>query len=196
MSHDGYRFGNADIYNPWSVLNYFHSGCVADIYWGNTSGNVVLGDMVRTADERTLESLYRLMEPQGTVVRPLDLGVVFPDAGVREGAVFSMLYLAGYLTTNDTRFPNSSRTLRALRIPNQEIAELYRSEIVERFGKVAGGSDRLACLHEALVAGDAKAVESELALILEDSASYFDLVRENSYHMLLLGLLVRRGWLW
>lgn len=140
--YDGYRFGNADIYNPWSVPNYFHSGCVADIYWGNTSGNAVLGDMVRTADERTLESLYRLMEPQGTVVRSLDLSVVFPDVGVREGAVFSMLYLAGYLTTNDTQLPNSSRTLRALRILNQEIAELYRSEIVERFAEVVGGGER------------------------------------------------------
>lgn len=187
--YDGYRFGNVDIYNPWSVLNYFHSGCVADIYWGNTAGNAVLGDMVRDADERTLESLYRLMEPEGTVLRPLDLGVVFPDVGVREGAVFSMLYLAGYLTTNDTQLPNNYRTLRALRIPNQEIAELYRGEIVERFGRIAGGGDRLVLLHEALAAGDAKVVESELTHILEDSASYFDLVRENSYHMLLLGLL-------
>lgn len=187
--YDGYRFGNVDIYNPWSVLSYFHSGCVADIYWGNTSGNAVLGDMVKGADERILQSLYQLMEPGGEVLQPLDLSVVFPDVGLREGIVFSMLYLAGYLTTNDTQLPNNSRTLRALRIPNQEIAELYRGEIIERFGEAAGGRDRLDCLHDAFAAGDAEGVESELVRILEDSASYFDLIRENSYHMFLLGLL-------
>lgn len=187
--YDGYRFGQADIYNPWSVLNYFRSGCVADVYWGNTSGNAVLGDMVQGADERTMETLYSLMESDGTINQPLDLGIVFPDIGIREGTLWGMLYLAGYLTTNDTQLPNNARILRALRIPNREIAELFRGEIVERFSKVAGGSERLGDLHAALVAGDAQEVRVRLSRILLESASYYDLKDENSYHMLLMGLL-------
>ncbi|NGM17832.1 AAA family ATPase [Eggerthellaceae bacterium zg-893] len=187
--YDGYRFGNVDVYNPWSVLNYFDHECAADIYWGNTSGNDVLADMVRTADEATLEKLYQLLEPGGTMEEPLDTAVVFPDVGVREGALWSMLYLAGYLTTDDTSLPGMTRRLRPLRIPNEEIAQLYRGEIIDRFTQVAGGRDRLAALHRALAAGDAEGAAAELEDILLRAPSYYDLSSENSYHMLVLGLL-------
>ena len=187
--YDGYRFGAVDVYNPWSVLNFFQSGCVPDVYWGNTSGNGVLGDMVAGADADTLASLYALMEPGGAVEAPLDLSVVFPDLGVRPEALWSMLYLAGYLTTDDTSFPNDVDKLRLLKIPNQEVAKLYRGEIIERFALAAGGRDRLRELHRALVAGDAGVVASELESVLLRNASAFDLTSENSYHMLLMGLL-------
>ena len=52
--YDGYRFGNAEVYNPWSLLNYINYGCSADVYWGNTSGNVVVGDLIRSAMNRRL----------------------------------------------------------------------------------------------------------------------------------------------
>ena len=187
--YDGYRFGNVDVYNPWSALNYFDAGCVADVYWGNTSSNGVLGDMVRGADDAVMGRLCRLMEPDGTIEAPLDTRVVFPDVGVRSGALWSMLYLSGYVTTNDTELPNNVEELRRLRIPNREVAQLYRAEIVDRFRAVAGGPDRLADLHRALVEGDAEAMAGELEEILLTSASCYDLASENSYHMLVAGLL-------
>ncbi len=187
--YDGFRFGSVDVYNPWSVLNYFSNDCAVDIYWGNTSSNSVLGDLVRGADDRTLAKLYGLLEPGGVVREVLDLGVVFPDIGLRKGAVWSMLYLAGYLTTNDTEAPNDTERVRALFIPNYEIAKLYRSEIIQRFSDIAGDRDSLARFHEAMRNGDDARVQEELERILLESASFFDLTRENSYHMLLLGLL-------
>lgn len=187
--YDGYRFGGVDIYNPWSVLNYIQSGCVPDVYWGNTSSNAVLGDLTGRSDARTLQRLYDLMEPGGTVDESLDLSVVFPDGERASKALWSMLYLAGYLTTDDTAFPNNTRRRRPLRIPNAEIRELYRTEILERFTQVAGGRDHLDELHEAFGAGNAESVAAAFESILVDSASYFDLTSENSYHMLMLGLL-------
>ncbi|WP_165046104.1 AAA family ATPase, partial [Adlercreutzia sp. ZJ138] len=187
--YDGYRFGGVDVYNPWSVLNFFDSGCVADVYWGNTSSNSVLGEMVRCADDRTWERLYTLMKPEGTVSESLDLGVVFPDAGIRSGALWSMLYLAGYLTTEDTELPNNTRRERPLRIPNAEIRELFRAEIVDRFSEVSGNGGRLVELHRALTEGEADVATEEFKGVLYESASCFDLTRENSYHMLVLGLL-------
>lgn len=91
--YDGYRFGDVDVYNPWSVLNYLDRDCEPRDYWGNTSGNVVLGQLVSSADERTMELLYRLCEPGGIIYAPLDLGVVFPDSGHAPAseAVWSML---------------------------------------------------------------------------------------------------------
>lgn len=188
--YDGYRFGNSDVYNPWSVLNYLDQGCSPDVYWGNTSGNVVVGDLVRRADAGTMEEVYRLLEPGGVVRAPLDLSIVFPEMGLKGDGLWSMLYLAGYLTTEDTALPNNTRVPRRLRIPNREIAELYRSEVVERFAGVAGGQSRLAALHEAVAGGNAAVLGEELSRILRDSASTFDLTSENGVHMLLLGLLV------
>ena len=187
--YDGYRFGSVDVYNPWSVLSFFDNRCMPGAYWGNTSGNGVLGDMVKTADEATLGKLYRLLEPGGTVEEPLDLSVVFPDVGVREEALWSMLYLAGYLTTSDVTDPSDTHLPRRLRIPNKEVARLYRSEVIDRFTEVAGGRDRLMTLHRALVEGDAEGFAAELEDILLRVPSYYDLNTANSYHMLVLGLL-------
>lgn len=185
--YDGYRFGGADVYNPWSILNYLKQDCTPDVYWGNTSSNSVVGELVRHADEATLSSVYALLEPGGTVDAPLDLGIVFPDIGVRPEALWSMLYLAGYLTTEDTMLPNNTRVRRRLRIPNAEIAELYRTEVVERFTRAAGGLSGLDALHDALIGGEAERLEQELTRIVRDSTSYLDVVSENSAHMLMLG---------
>lgn len=186
--YDGYRFGRVSVYNPWSALNYFDQGCAADVYWGNTSSNSVVGDLVRHAGASTLEKVYALLEPGGTVAAPLDLGVVFPDLGVRQDGIWSMLYLAGYLTTDDVQRPNSTTVVRRLRIPNLEVAELYRAEIVERFSSSAGGWDRLARFHSALASGETNIVQEELSRITRDSASAFDLTDERACHMLMLGL--------
>ena len=190
MWYDGYRFGNVDVYNPWSMINYFDQDCAADVYWGNTSGNSVLGGMVRAADSEAVEKVYALLEPGGTVLASLDLGVVFPDGGsVPANALWSMLYLAGYVTTEDVAVPNNIRRLRPLRVPNLEVSQLFRGEIIGRFADLAGDEQRLYDLHRALLAGDEGVFCSELARVARDSASAFDLASESSCHMLMLGLL-------
>ena len=100
-----------------------------------------------------------------------------------------MLYLAGYLTTEDTDDPNSRLVRRRLRLPNREVAEVFRTEIVERYAEEAGGYERLDDLHNALIAGDADGVGRELGRILLTTPSCRDLTSENSYHMLVAGLL-------
>ena len=102
---------------------------------------------------------------------------------------WSMLYLAGCLTTEETSFSNDALLPRSLRILNLEVAYLYRAEIVERFATVAGGRPRLTRVHQALVDGNTGLVEEELSRIAENAASSFDLTSENSWQMLLLGLL-------
>ncbi len=137
--YDGYRFGTVDVYNPWSMLNYLDQGCTPGAYWLNTSSNSVVGSAIRTADERFLGELYCLAQPGGTVFEPLDLGIVFPDVGVRPDAAWSMLYLAGYLTTDDVAVPDDPWRERALRIPNREIRRLFEKEISQRFAPARQG---------------------------------------------------------
>lgn len=187
--YDGFRFGKVDVYNPWSALNYFAGGCEVDVYWGNTSSNEVIGELVSRADERTLDKIYHLLSFEGTVDEPLDLRVVFPDVGIGRGDIWSLLYLAGYLTTDDTAVPNDTERIRSLRIPNWEIAKLYRAEVIDRFASLAGSRSDSLALQRAFVQGDVEQARRGLEHVLLDSASAFDLVRENSYHMLLVGLL-------
>ena len=80
--YDGYRFDNMSIVNPWSVLNYLDRSCTPDVYWGNTSGNAVLGDMFRHADEATLQRVYSLPEPKGRSPLPLTSDWCSPMLGL------------------------------------------------------------------------------------------------------------------
>lgn len=73
--YDGYRFGNGDVCNPWSVLNFIDRGCAADLYWGNTSGNAVVGDLIKGAEESIIEEVYGLLELGGVVLACSILGL-------------------------------------------------------------------------------------------------------------------------
>lgn len=187
--YDGYRFGKADIYNPWSVLNYFARGCTPGVYWANTATNTPVGDTVRSLNSDALADVYQLLQPGGTVRAPLDLSVVFPEGGVGGDELWSLLYLAGYVTTEDTQDPSNDVALRRLRVPNHEVALIFSREVVKRFRQMAGGPRRLERLHDALVSGDGEALRAELERILLDCVAPVDLVNENSYHMLVMGLL-------
>ena len=45
--YDGYLFGNVEIYNPWSVINYIYKGCIPQAYWVNTGRNEILEDVLQ-----------------------------------------------------------------------------------------------------------------------------------------------------
>ena len=41
VSSLSFLFGNTEIYNPWSVINYITKGCIPQAYWVNTGKNEV-----------------------------------------------------------------------------------------------------------------------------------------------------------
>ena len=186
--YDGYDFGGESVYNPWSVLNYFFQGCIAQPYWTNTSSNTVVKDMIARADEGVNAQLTALAEG-GAVEAMLDLSVVFGEIDSDTSAIWSQLYLAGYVTTHDVAEPNDSALVRRLEVPNLEVARLFSRELVERAEAAAGGRHALSALHAALRAGDAEALAYELERALLNSVSFYDLRDENSAHMWLLSLL-------
>ena len=190
--YDGYDFGGESVYNPWSVLNYFDRGCVAQPYWTNTSSNSVVKSMIARADEATNAQLTTLAEG-GTVEAPLDLSIVFGEIDSDTSAIWSQLYLAGYVTTHDVERPTSSKVVRRLKVPNLEVAELFQDELVDRAYAAAGSRHALSALHAAMSAGDADELGYELERALLDSVSYHDLRDEGSCHMWLLSLLYGMG---
>ena len=190
--YDGYDFGGEAIYNPWSVLGYLDQGCVAQPYWTNTSSNEVVRRLIGRAGEAANAELTALAEG-GAVEEPLDLSVVYGQIDSDVSAVWSQLYLAGYVTTHDVSEPNNARLARRLVVPNLEVAELFRGELLDRAVAAAGGRGALAGLHEALASGDAEALAFELEQALLNSVSYHDLRSESSCHMWLLSLMYGMG---
>ena len=185
--YDGYRFGQTDVYNPWSVLNYLYGG-VAQPYWTNTSRNGIVVDLVRHAGEAQTAELAALAGG-GAVAKPLDLRTVFDDLADSPGAVWAQLYQAGYVTTRDTGRPNDGKMPRRLYVPNLEVREMYSDELLARATRLAGSEARLRALHRAVAACDAPAAQDALRRVLLDAASYHDLTGEAGYHVLVLALL-------
>ena len=186
--YDGYDFGGEGVYNPWSVLNYLRQGCVAQPYWTNTSSNDVVRRLIGRASEEVNEKLTALAAG-GQVEETLDLSIVYGQIDSDTRAIWSQLYLAGYVTTDDVERPASSSVVRQLEVPNLEVRELFQDELLDRAIATAGGRDALASLHSAIVSGNEAALKHELEQALLDSVSYHDLRSENSCHMWLLSLL-------
>lgn len=186
--YDGYVFGGERAYNPWSVLSYLRDGCVAQPYWTNTSSNDVIKRMIACADARTNAQLTALAEG-GSVEAPLDLSVVYGQIDSDTKAIWPQLYLAGYVTTDDVNEPNDTGLIRRLRVPNLEVAQLFRRELVDRAWAAGGGRESLLGLHAAITSGDTEEAACRIEQALLDTVSYHDLQDENSCHMWLLSLL-------
>jgi hypothetical protein len=185
--YDGYRFNGVEIYNPWSVVNYFDRGCKLGAYWVNTSGNAIIGALMQRTDREHFESLEGLLQG-GTVQGYLREGVIYSDIGEDEDALYTMLCTTGYLTVADTVW-EGMETRYELRLPNREMLVLFTVEVLKRFqhglSKTYVGKIMQAFLH-----GDADRVQSGLSRYLEVLASTFDTARgkEAFYHGFVLGM--------
>ena len=184
--YDGYRVGDAELYNPWSVVNYFASGCQPRFYWLNTSGNGIIKEMVAHADARTIEKLRKVLG--GVPIRAmLREGIIYADIYDDKDALYTMLLTTGYLTMQDA-VPTDFGLDASLVIPNREIMSVYRNEIVGRFQKGVQISD-LRVLMRSFLDGDAATVQDGLSEYLEILASSFDTAaRESFYHGFVLGM--------
>jgi len=184
--YDGYRFAGKEIYNPWSVVNYFANGCAPGYYWLNTSGNGIVHELVEHADARTQQKLLTVMNG-GTIGATLKEGLIYDDIAKDQDALYTMLLTTGYLTATQSRVSPFGYEAQ-LRIPNYEITSVYRNEIVQRFQRGIQISD-LAILMRALCDGDAGTVQRGLSDYLEILASSFDTAaRESFYHGFVLGM--------
>jgi len=185
--YDGYRFGTSEIYNPWSVLNYFDNDCEPATYWVNTSGNAILSELLRHTDRDHVEALEGLLQG-GTVQGYLQEGTVYNDMYQSEDALFTILCLTGYLTVESKRRMGNA-DIYTLRLPNREMQALFGTEILKRFPKKFNRSS-LVRLMEAFLDGDVEHVQEGLSRYLEYLASTFDTGKEKEsfYHGFVLGM--------
>ncbi|XOQ24984.1 MAG: AAA-ATPase-like domain-containing protein [Mitsuokella multacida] len=120
--YDGYRFGQAEIYNPWSVINFFRNGEVGD-YWVNTSANGILRVLLEHADAERIESLQDLLAG-GTISVTLNERVIYEDIGRNKSMLCTLLLAQGYLAM--VSLSPIRRTRYVLHIPNNEIRDAWK----------------------------------------------------------------------
>ncbi|WP_304109700.1 AAA family ATPase [Phascolarctobacterium succinatutens] len=200
--YDGYRFGAADVYCPWDVINHVdvlrsNQSAKPQAYWINTSGNALVKLFIEMADKSTRDELERLVAGEA-IEKHIRLELTYDEIDSSIDNLWSVLFTTGYLTQKGVTEDGAFKLV----IPNQEIREVYKLQIREWFKKkVFADTEQLQGFWQAFAMGDSEAVELFLNRTLSNSISVFDAKgrdaeRENSYHMLLVGLLAGKAdWL-
>ena len=192
--YDGYRFGDTEIYNPWSILNYINTAlgkrdAFAKPYWSNTSSNSIVHEMIDDADEDTRRELEILMDG-GTIEKPVHEDITYGDIHESMDNFWNFLFFTGYLKAGKQRSDGENIYLE-MSIPNTEVKTIYRQSIVTWFDKKIKATDR-SPLIRALEEGDCETAEDFISTQLMDTISYFDYA-ESYYHGFMTGLLSGAG---
>ena len=183
--YDGYRFGQAEIYNPWSVINFFRNGEVGD-YWVNTSGNGIIREMLQQANDDTIQNLQSLLSG-ASIQTAIREGVIYDDIGEDEDALYTMLLTTGYLTTKSRR-RGIGGLLCELMIPNREVQDIYRYEVLNKT-RQGRSMARLSNLLDNLMQGRAEAFAEGLTSYIRSLVSTYDAAnKESFYHGFMLGM--------
>lgn len=178
--YDGYHFGEHDIYNPWSILNYA-SRKVLEPYWVNTSSNTMIKKAISSSDE-AFERGYEELIRNGKLETTVKMDTSFFEVNNTEN-LWGLLVNAGYLTLHKTISIQDS--LYIIKIPNQEVQLEFRK--LTAYHLKATETD-LTVLFNSLKCCRKEDLEDRYRKILLILPSYHDLKDENSYHMMLLGM--------
>lgn len=186
--YDGYTFAGADMYNPWSVIQYFQEDCKAGAYWVNTSGNGIIKQLLRGMGKESADDLRSLMEWK-TISKQVSEGVIYEDIGKNPDDLYTLLLAAGYLKCvriKDDLYGQEAE----LKIPNKEIYSLFGREILANM--MAGGAvSDLRKMLNAMLSGRVKTFEAILATIVRNNVSCYDAANgESFYHGMMLGFCV------
>ena len=184
--YDGYRFGHTEIFNPWSVINYFSNDCMPGAYWQSTGSNDIIEEILEHATEDIYERLHLLLQGKSFLTY-VDTGVIYPEIQKNPSSVYSFLLVAGYLKIVNANLSPGGDYMCEVALPNKEIAFVYNKEILTKLSKILPEATAIA-IREAIYLEDTELLKGLLNKLLLQSVSYFDTIGENFYHGLMLGL--------
>ena len=199
--YDGYRFGNADVYCPWDVVNYCedhkkNTNAELQNYWMNTSGNEVIQHFVDSMNDPHMltKSELELLVSGDTVVKQVDEMITYKELYSNIDNMWSTLFMTGYLTQRGKE-PDGRYHLA---IPNREICDCMVRRVLALFKRsVSQNQELLISFCNAMLASDASTMEHALTEYMGKTISIRDSfaksIRENFYHGLLIGILGSQG---
>lgn len=184
--YDGYRFGNQEIYNPWSVATYFYNKCQAKPYWTNTSENEIIREILSSLTPEIADNLVSILQGK-PVQASLNMDVIYPRINDGVDTIFSFLLVAGYLKTTSKVAETEIGTFAELALPNREINRVYNTEIISWMKENLDGNV-VSDLEKALYNSDSIKVKESLRNFMITCISSFDGAAEGFYHGMMLGL--------
>lgn len=193
--YDGYRFGNADIYCPWDVINYveqlrYDQAAVPQDFWSNSSGNVMVRRFIDMADVSTKNEIERLIAGE-SIEKDVTPELTYDELDKSIENLWSVLFTTGYLTHKGRTESGKYRLV----IPNREVRNLFVKKIREWFSDVSRKDGQtLEQLCDAFVNKNVEKIEQIFGDYLWNTISIRDTAvakekKENFYHGILLGLL-------
>lgn len=184
--YDGYRFGNTEIFNPWSVINYFSNHCQPRAFWQATGSNEIIGEILLDADAEIYARLSSLLQG-GSFLTYIDTSVIYPQIKNNPSSIYSFLLVAGYLKAIRSELSFTGDFMCEVALPNKEVSLVYNKEVLQKLSAIVSPS-AAASIQEALCLCDAGLLKKQLETLLIQSASFYDTIGENFYHGLMLGL--------
>ena len=177
--YDGYHIGNRDIYNPWSLLNYVDTKELTS-YWVNTSANTMIKTALKQANY-TFKNQYDKLIKDGKLDTYVSMQTSFFEEA-DNSTLWGLFVNAGYLTV--TKEINLLKSKYRIEIPNKEVKQEFIKLTEYQLGLSSGTLDTVT---ESLTKEDQETfIESYQEILM--IPSYHDLQKENSYHMMMLGM--------
>ena len=189
--YDGYMFGNSEVYNPWSVVNFVNKLTVNENtlpspFWSNVSSNSIVKDLIERADSIAKEEIEELIAGK-TVEKPVREEITYEDIYSSQDNLWNFLFFTGYLKKVSERMEGEDTRMITLSLPNIEVRRIYKDKILSWFEERIAQKN-LSNLYRSLLEGDVEGLTNELSQNLQESISYHD-SEETFYHGFLVGLL-------
>ena len=186
--YDGYKIGNVEgIYNPWSILNYLNKKELKP-YWVNTSSNDLI-KMTLKKSNSIKEKMIKLLNDEAVEVT-IDLETIIVGIEEKEENIWGLMLQTGYLKVEEV--VSLEERIYKVKLPNNEIKDLFRSIIRNWFSNKVEGND-LRSILEDLITLRLEDFERKFKKLVVEMFSFFDVgenTAENFYHAFVLGMLV------
>ena len=181
--YDGYRFGNTEIFNPWSVINYISDNCFPKAFWQSTGSNEIIGEIIQTATPEITKDLYKLLCGE-KIATYIDTGVIYPEVQNNPYSIYSFLLVAGYLKVANIYPQSDGNFMCDVAIPNKEITFVYEKEVLNRTNQ----NSLAISISQAIFSKDTQKLQALLEDFMVKNISSIDGANEGFYHGMMLGL--------
>ena len=189
---NGYIFGDANVYNPWSVVRFvkdlgFNINEYPKSYWANTSSNSIVKNLIERADDETKNEIELLIEGK-TIEKPVHEDITYDEIYDSMDNLYNFMFFTGYFKKVSERVDeNTKQKYLELKIPNEEVKYIFRTKVLKWFEQNIKTRD-FTKMYNAIIECKTEVFEEELADVLLESISFND-AYENFYHGFVTGIL-------